>query len=322
MNAILYRDKVYGAGGSGGGGGASAISELTDVDLDNLSDGQILKWNDTTQKWENADESGGGGGTTLDVLFNNSGTSNPSTITLQKPLTDYDFIITHIKSSGSGRATIGYIYTVNSMAVGDIIGGELAAGNGWIWYTYTNATTLTYLGVAQAYYIKSICGVKLGSGGGGGGGSTVTITPTLSSGTKIADFEIDGQNGELYAPQGGGGGGSYTRTELFKSSDENAVWNASGIALSDDIENYDELEIIMGFANAPSDRSRNSLRYDAKWFANTFPYVSDSNANPHALCLLWAGQGFSCGWDSANQKIRMYARNGAAAIWAVYGIKY
>lgn len=36
--------------------------------------------------------------------------------------------------------------------------------------------------------------------GGGGGGSEVTITPTLSSGTKIADYEIDGTPGELYAP--------------------------------------------------------------------------------------------------------------------------
>lgn len=36
--------------------------------------------------------------------------------------------------------------------------------------------------------------------GGGGGGSEVTITPTLSSGTKIADYEIDGDAGELYAP--------------------------------------------------------------------------------------------------------------------------
>ena len=39
---------------------------------------------------------------------------------------------------------------------------------------------------------------------GGSGGSTVTITPTLSEGTKIADFEIDGNNGALYAPSGGG----------------------------------------------------------------------------------------------------------------------
>ena len=36
--------------------------------------------------------------------------------------------------------------------------------------------------------------------GGGGGGSEVTITPTISSGTKIADYEIDGDAGELYAP--------------------------------------------------------------------------------------------------------------------------
>lgn len=36
--------------------------------------------------------------------------------------------------------------------------------------------------------------------GGGGGGSEVTITPTLTSGTKIADYEIDSTPGELYAP--------------------------------------------------------------------------------------------------------------------------
>lgn len=36
--------------------------------------------------------------------------------------------------------------------------------------------------------------------GGGGGGSEVTITPTLTSGTKIADYEIDGIPDELFAP--------------------------------------------------------------------------------------------------------------------------
>lgn len=36
--------------------------------------------------------------------------------------------------------------------------------------------------------------------GGGGGGSEVTITPTLTSGTKIADYEINSTPGELYAP--------------------------------------------------------------------------------------------------------------------------
>ena len=47
-----------------------------------------------------------------------------------------------------------------------------------------------------------------------GGGSSVTITPTLSSGTKIADYSIDGVSDSLYAPSGGGGGGiDYSTTE-------------------------------------------------------------------------------------------------------------
>lgn len=51
--------------------------------------------------------------------------------------------------------------------------------------------------------------------GGGGGGSIVTITPTISTGTKIADYSINGVGGELYAPTGGGGGSAldYSTTE-------------------------------------------------------------------------------------------------------------
>lgn len=44
--------------------------------------------------------------------------------------------------------------------------------------------------------------------GQSGGGSTVTITPSLSSGTKVADYSINGVSGSLYAPSGGGGSGS------------------------------------------------------------------------------------------------------------------
>lgn len=48
---------------------------------------------------------------------------------------------------------------------------------------------------------------------GGGGGSVVTITPTLSSGTKIADYTINGAGGELYAPSGGGSSGHVYSTD-------------------------------------------------------------------------------------------------------------
>lgn len=43
-------------------------------------------------------------------------------------------------------------------------------------------------------------GTLSGSIAGGGGGSEVTITPTLQSGTKIADYTIDETSGSLYAP--------------------------------------------------------------------------------------------------------------------------
>ena len=53
-------DKVYyikdagGSGGGGGGGGSSTLSGLTDTDISSPANGQILKYNSTTQKWENA----------------------------------------------------------------------------------------------------------------------------------------------------------------------------------------------------------------------------------------------------------------------------
>lgn len=47
--------------GSGGGGGASSLSELLDVSISNPTDGQVLTYNATTQKWENKTPTGGGG---------------------------------------------------------------------------------------------------------------------------------------------------------------------------------------------------------------------------------------------------------------------
>lgn len=46
-------------------------------------------------------------------------------------------------------------------------------------------------------FIGSLSG-SIDEGGGGGGGSTVTITPTYSSGTKLADYTIDETSGAIF----------------------------------------------------------------------------------------------------------------------------
>lgn len=78
-----------------------------------------------------------------------------------------------------------------------------------------------------------------GEHGGGGGGSNVEITPTLQSGTKIADFEIDGVSGALYAPSGGGGGSSQFIADVIWSGSETPSTAGTDITLSHAISDYD-----------------------------------------------------------------------------------
>ena len=63
---VQYKDGKYRTSEGGGGGDSSTFAGLDDVSLNNLQNGQVPKYNSTTQKWENADESGGGG-TVTDV---------------------------------------------------------------------------------------------------------------------------------------------------------------------------------------------------------------------------------------------------------------
>lgn len=68
---------------------------------------------------------------------------------------------------------------------------------------------------------------------GGGGGSTVEITPIYNTGTKIADYEIDGEGGSIYIPSG------YSETTLWEGSGyTDSIWN-----LSESYKNFDAIEI-------------------------------------------------------------------------------
>lgn len=63
--------------------------------------------------------------------------------------------------------------------------------------------------------------------GGGGGGSEVTITPVLTEGEKIAEYSIDGENGELYAPESGS---IVTITPTYIDGEKIADFTINGVA--------------------------------------------------------------------------------------------
>jgi len=52
-----------------GGGGASALDDLTDVDITTPSNGDVLKYNATAQKWENGTGGGGGSQEAPNLIF-------------------------------------------------------------------------------------------------------------------------------------------------------------------------------------------------------------------------------------------------------------
>lgn len=83
--------------------GASAVSDLTDVNLNNLADGEILKYDATLQKWINSVGGGGGaGGSSVyseKVLWEdaNGYTSNTNaSVTLTDSLLNYDAIVIEV----------------------------------------------------------------------------------------------------------------------------------------------------------------------------------------------------------------------------------
>ena len=110
--------------------------------------------------------------------------------------------------------------------------------------------------------------------------------------------------------------GKYERVELFKS----ATAVTSNITLSDNFDNYDQIEIVHGFTGT-SDKARRSDIFDATWFKNTFAY-STSNADPHFLAQIWSNIGGSITSGETTKALNVHNVNGAWGVLAVYGINY
>ena len=99
-----------------GSGGASAFADLTDVQLSNPQNGQVPKYNSQTQKWENANESGGSTYTAGDGI----NISNDEISVDEMPDTDMEEIITPLPSVMSRR----FKYSTSEQVVGEWIDGK------------------------------------------------------------------------------------------------------------------------------------------------------------------------------------------------------
>lgn len=87
----------------------TALRNMSDVDVDGIQNGQILKWNSIAQKFENANESGGGvviddTTTALDKVWSSSKTSNEITSAVATK-EDEATVLTATLSAGSTTLT-------------------------------------------------------------------------------------------------------------------------------------------------------------------------------------------------------------------------
>lgn len=106
----------------------------------------------------------GGGSYSETVLFENAGTSNPASITLDDSLFNYDIIVIRAVRTFDGvpNSVINTMYLTSLLDVTYILNILGWSGNNeFILYTITNNLTLTLTNVGNALYIDKLIGVNL-----------------------------------------------------------------------------------------------------------------------------------------------------------------
>ena len=121
----------------------SDLDDLSDVTLSSPQNGQVLKYNSSTSMWENANESGGGGGATIDdttisTLSCWSSSKTNSEITNRHKVTNKEVTIqswTQDTTSQSGSTLYKKQITLNNIYTTPEV--EIGAGSGYVLPTTT-----------------------------------------------------------------------------------------------------------------------------------------------------------------------------------------
>lgn len=138
-----------------GGGGSSTLSGLTDTDITTPSNGQVLTYDPTSQKWVNADPGEITRGYTLTTI--SDGTVVQNVITLSQPYTKYDEII-FTWQYNNNLYIMSQKETVSGLSIGDTILLDDYQDRG-ITFEVTSATELTITAQDSNIAVISIRGV-------------------------------------------------------------------------------------------------------------------------------------------------------------------
>lgn len=197
-----------------GGSGSSTLSGLADVDLDDPTDSQVLRYDSTSGKWINDDGSeyelpiasttelggvmvdgtsvtidadgtihaSGGGGQPVEItsLWSDVSGITYGTMTLSKAYTNYDVFVFKYKYNVPGDGWSERAYLSRDVAVGDILTIDQYDAR----YITITVDSTTSFNIPASYSLTmfEITGIKFGSGGGGGGASSLA---------ELTDVDLD-----------------------------------------------------------------------------------------------------------------------------------
>lgn len=146
------------------------LDDLDNVDISSPSDGQVLTYNTTTYKWENADPTGGGsGGTTITLLATATDPGTSAVSVNVSDVGDYDDMLVEVVTRyGEGTSVSPYYYgiTTNLSEIAkhwyynDIDNGYSQAGAAFLFPKWHNSAITANIKVypnnsaRTSYYVK------------------------------------------------------------------------------------------------------------------------------------------------------------------------
>lgn len=207
----------FGVNSSGsGGGGVTKLSQLGDVTLSSPTNGQVLTYNGS--KWVNANPTGGSGGSSgsgkIYITYTSTGRTTAAKALQCSTYTsasegDWVFVPTAIY--GTTTININNTVAANVYFPGGTSTTSTQAGTYAFWCKFTGGK----------WVMQTELSLGGGSGSSSGSGSTVTWSQIQTTGTHIADININGTTTEIYAPTGGGSSTSVSMNAGVNAAENN-----------------------------------------------------------------------------------------------------